>query len=62
MPADDGLRLNDGKRGSPSGPESRQGDPKGAIQRRETRPPVPMGVDRELLSQCQLDDRLILSA
>ena len=46
----------------PPRPEARQGDPEGAIQRRETRPPVPMGVDRELLSQCQLDDRLILSA
>src|SRR5881397_2935839 len=45
----------------PPRPEARQGDPEGAIQRRETRPSVPMGVDRELLPECELDDRLALA-
>jgi len=39
-----------------------EGDPEGAIQRRQPRPVLAPRVDLELLSKCELDEGLILAA
>jgi hypothetical protein len=62
VPADHGLWLNDEESASPSRPEARQGDPEGAIDGREARSWVPIDVDRELLAERELDDRLVALA
>ena len=44
------------------GPETREGDPEGAVYGREPRPRATSGVDRELLPKGELDNGLVLSA
>ena len=58
MPGDDGLRLDDDERRSPSGPDAREHDPEPTVRLREPQPPrpgalqhlqlVPQGQDFEL--------------
>jgi len=62
MPADDGLRLDENEGTSPLGPEPRERDPEGSVERREPGPRMPVDVDRELLTEGQLHDGLVLSA
>ena len=60
MPPDHGLRLDDDESASPLRPEMGEGDPEHSIQSREARPWMSVGVHRELLSERELDDRLLL--
>jgi hypothetical protein len=62
VPADHRLWLNDDECGPRSRSEPREGDPKGAIQPRETRSRVSKRVDRELVPKRELGDRLVLAA
>jgi hypothetical protein len=59
MPANDCLRLDDDEGTPPAWPETREGDPEGAVQRPDVRPPSVARVGRELLPQRQFDDRLL---
>ncbi len=58
MPSDHGLGLHNGETGFPVGQESGKGNPEGAIERGEPRPRVVLSVDRKLLTEGKLDDRL----
>jgi hypothetical protein len=60
MPADHSLRLHDEERASPSRPKARNGDPEDAIQGQKTWSWMSMGVNGEVMSQRELDDRLVL--
>jgi hypothetical protein len=62
MPSDHGLRLHDHEDGSPARPPSRERDPEGSVEGRESWPPLLVGVDCELLAEGELYDRLLLSA
>jgi hypothetical protein len=62
MPADHGLGAHHHESASPARPQAREGDPEGAIEGGEPWPAVSMGVDRELLTEGQLDDGLALAA
>ena len=59
MPANHGLRLDEDQNASPPGPESGEGDPEGAIERRQPRPWVPVNEDRELLAEREFDEDLV---
>jgi len=59
VPADHRFWSYDEEHASLSRPQSRQGDPERAIQGREMRPRVSIGIDGKLLSKCDLDKRLI---
>ncbi len=61
MPADHGLGLYDDQSALPARPEARKRDPERAIERRQSRPRLPLRVDGELLPQGQLHDRLVLA-
>ncbi len=62
VPADHCLGLNDDQDALPAGPESRESDPEGSINRRDPRPRMAASVDRELLAQGELDNGLIPAA
>ena len=62
MPADDRLGLDDDQDGLPTRPQPGERDPEGAIEGREPRPPLLLDVDRELLPERELDERLVLPA
>jgi len=62
MPSDDGVRLDDHEDRPPARPPSSEGDPEGPVDGRKSWPPLLVGVDRELLPEGELDDRLSLSA
>jgi hypothetical protein len=61
MPANHGLRANNDQGLSPSRPKPRQRDPERAIERRESRPAVLLGIGCELLTEGKLDNRLLLA-
>jgi hypothetical protein len=42
-------------------PDAKERGPEGSVQRRESRPWMPMHVDAELLTERQLDDSLALA-
>ena len=56
--ADDGLGLDDEEGVFPARPEARQCNPEGVINRSEVRARILVGIDRKLLAQDQLNDRL----
>jgi hypothetical protein len=59
MPADQGFGLDDYERRSPSGPNSKKGNPEGAIKSGEPRASALVTVDLELLAKCKPDDCLL---
>ena len=62
MPADDGVGLDDDEGLSPSRPELRQEDPKGAVCWCDPGLGSLMGVDGELLAQSEFDQGLLAPA
>lgn len=58
VPANDRLGLYDDESISPARPESGQGDPVGAIHRGEVAARINVLVDRQLLVECEFNDRL----
>jgi hypothetical protein len=61
MPTDDGLWPNDPERILPARPESGEHDPERTIERGNPWRRTILGLDRELLAQHKLDDRLFLA-
>jgi hypothetical protein len=62
MPSDYGFGLHDDETGLPSRPESKKGNPEGAVKRGKARARILVGVGRELLAKRKLDDRLFTLA
>ncbi len=62
MPSDHGFGLNDDETGLPSGPESEEGNPEGAVKRGKARARILVGVGRELLAKRKLDNSLFTMA
>ncbi len=62
MPAHDRLWSNDDEVILPQRPEAGERDPERSIEWGKPRPRPISGVDRELLSESELDDRLFFSA
>jgi hypothetical protein len=62
MPAEDGLGLDHDQDGPPARPPSGEGDPESSVEGRNRWPRVLLVVNRELLAQGELDDRLVLPA
>ena len=58
MPGDDRLGLDDDEGTLPARPEASQCNPEGPIDRGEVRARVFVGIDRELLAESELNDRL----
>ena len=58
-PTDDCLGPGDDKVVLPSWPEPRERNQEPTIQWQQLRPVAFLGIDRELLLQCQVDDRLL---
>ena len=61
MPTNHGLRTNDDEVVSPLRPEPRKGDPEGSVQWAQSRSRPILGVDRKLLAEGKLNDRLFLA-
>ncbi len=61
MPTYDGLWPNDHEMALPPRPELREHDPECSVERGKPRPRPTLGIDRELLTQRKLDDRLFLA-
>ncbi len=62
MPADDGFGLDDDEGLSPSRPELRQEDPKGSVCFGDPGPGSLLSVGAELLTQSELNERLLAPA
>jgi hypothetical protein len=62
MPTDHGVGLYDDQRLLPPRPEADEGDPEGAIKRREPGPALAPRGDLELLPKRELNEGLILAA
>ncbi len=62
MPSHDGLWANNDKLILPARPESREHDPERTIELGNPRPRPIVSLNRELLAQRKLDDRLFLVA
>ncbi len=62
MPSYDGFRANNYKLILRTRPESREHDPERTIELGNPRPRPIVGINRELLAQRKLDDRLFLVA
>ncbi len=61
MPSYDGFRANNYKLILRTRPESREHDPERTIELGNPRPRPIVGINRELLAQRKLDDRLLLA-
>ena len=61
MPANDGIRLDYDESSLPSRPESEEGDPEDAIERRNLGLGFLLAVYRELLAEGQLNNCLLIA-
>ena len=61
MPPHHGLGADDDQGVLPTRPEPVLRDPESTIKRAEPRPGTFLRIRRELLSECQLDNRLFLA-
>lgn len=62
MPTNDSIRLDYDESSLPSGPESEEGDPDDAIERRNLGLGFLLAVCGELLAEGELDNELLITA